>query len=264
MNVFANAVDMALDSYVRLSGPTTRGGPSWAAIVTMVGDVNRKTVRQEVSRMARTRSSRDRRRSTPRTAGLVLLESALPRFLVNLRTTLKLGLCRPHPKIQPHFLSSCLVCPSGVKLDVFVRQPNPVLVSKSARKPGAAHEDLTVPSPYRCPSRRARHPQGRATTVRSKPRKGSAMFVGIDVSKGIGSTWQSTGGKERWQFARNEKGISQLIEQLRGLPGPIELVVLEATGGLERDVAAALAVAKLPAAVVNPKRCETSPRPPAS
>jgi transposase len=79
------------------------------------------------------------------------------------------------------------------------------------------------------------------------------MFVGIDVSKDRLDV-AVHGGKERWQFARDEKGISQLIEQLRSLPGPIELVVLEATGGLERDVAAALAVAKLPAAVVNPKQ----------
>jgi transposase len=34
---------------------------------------------------------------------------------------------------------------------------------------------------------------------------------------------------------------------------PVELVVLEATGGLERDVVAALAAAKLPVAVVNPR-----------
>jgi len=79
------------------------------------------------------------------------------------------------------------------------------------------------------------------------------MFVGIDVSKDRLDV-AVHGGNERWQFARDEKGIPQLIEQLRGLPGPIELVVLEATGGLERDVAAALAVAKLPAAVVNPKQ----------
>lgn len=79
------------------------------------------------------------------------------------------------------------------------------------------------------------------------------MFVGIDVSKDRLDV-AVHGGTEKWQFGRDEKGISQLIEQLRGLPGPIELVVLEATGGLERDVAASLAVAKLPAAVVNPKQ----------
>ena len=55
------------------------------------------------------------------------------------------------------------------------------------------------------------------------------MFVGIDVSKDRLDV-AVHGGTEKWQFGRDEKGISQLIEQLRGLPGPIELVVLEATG----------------------------------
>jgi transposase len=79
------------------------------------------------------------------------------------------------------------------------------------------------------------------------------MFIGVDVSKERLDV-AVHGGKERWQFERNESGLSRLIEELRGLPGAIELVVLEATGGLERDVAAALAVAKIPAAVVNAKQ----------
>jgi transposase len=62
------------------------------------------------------------------------------------------------------------------------------------------------------------------------------------------------GSKETWQFSRDESGLASLIEQLRGLPIQVDLVVLEATGGLERDVAAALAVAKLPAAVVNARQ----------
>jgi transposase len=45
-----------------------------------------------------------------------------------------------------------------------------------------------------------------------------------------------------------------LVELLRGLGEPITLVVMEATGGLERDVAAALTVAKIPAAVVNARQ----------
>jgi transposase len=90
-------------------------------------------------------------------------------------------------------------------------------------------------------------------TGRSKPRKGSAMFVGIDVSKDRLDV-AVHGGKKRWQFGRHESGLAGLIEQLQGLPGSIDLVVLEATGGLERDVAAALAVAKIPTAVVNAKQ----------
>lgn len=78
------------------------------------------------------------------------------------------------------------------------------------------------------------------------------MFVGIDVSKdrldvAVG---REESGHELFQVARDEGGLSELVTRLgKG----IELVVLEATGGLERDVAAALAVAKLPVAVVNPR-----------
>jgi transposase len=59
---------------------------------------------------------------------------------------------------------------------------------------------------------------------------------------------------ERWQVTRDEKGLARLVELLRGLGEPITLVVMEATGGLERDVAAALTVAKIPAAVVNARQ----------
>jgi len=90
-------------------------------------------------------------------------------------------------------------------------------------------------------------------TVRSKPGKDSAMFVGIDVSKDRLDVAIHE-SKDGLQFTRDESGLARLIEQLRGLPGSIELVVLEATGGLERDVVAALAIAKIPAAVVNPKQ----------
>jgi transposase len=79
------------------------------------------------------------------------------------------------------------------------------------------------------------------------------MFVGIDVSKDRLDV-AVHGRSERWQFTRDERGLGQLVEYLRELGAPITLTVLEATGGLERDVAAALTVAKIPAAVVNPRQ----------
>src|SRR5438876_4498573 len=119
---------------------------------------------------------------------------------------------------------------------------------RGARRP-LCPKPVQVPEPIRS----SNHPQGRATTERSKPRKGSAMFVGIEVSKDRLDV-AVHGGKERWQFGRDESGLARLIEQLRALEGSVALVVLEATGGLERDVAAALAVAKIPAAVVNARQ----------
>ena len=79
------------------------------------------------------------------------------------------------------------------------------------------------------------------------------MFVGVDVSKDqldVALHERS----ERWQFKRDERGLGSLVEHLRELGEPVTLVVLEATGGLERDVAAALAAAKIATAVVNPRQ----------
>jgi transposase len=79
------------------------------------------------------------------------------------------------------------------------------------------------------------------------------MFIGIDISKDRLEVAVHE-RDYRWQVTRDEGGLCQLVEQLRQVGEPIELVVLEATGGLERDVAAALAVAKIPTAVVNARQ----------
>jgi transposase len=77
------------------------------------------------------------------------------------------------------------------------------------------------------------------------------MFVGIDVSKDRLDVHVLPGG-EAFAVARHGEGLDQLIERLRALPA--ELVVLEATGGYETVVAAALAAANLPLVVVNPRQ----------
>jgi transposase len=75
------------------------------------------------------------------------------------------------------------------------------------------------------------------------------MFVGIDVSKDRLDVHVRPSG-ERLAVARDGQGLEQLVARL-GVIGP-ELVVLEATGGFEITVAAAIAAAGLPLAVVNP------------
>jgi transposase len=77
------------------------------------------------------------------------------------------------------------------------------------------------------------------------------LVVGIDVSKAALDVAQRPNG-EPWRVANEEAGITELVDRLRPL-GP-ELIVLEATGGLERLVVAALALAGLPVAVVNPRQ----------
>jgi len=77
------------------------------------------------------------------------------------------------------------------------------------------------------------------------------MFVGIDVSKDRLDVHMVPSG-EAFAVARHGEGLTELIERLRAQP--ISLVVLEATGGYETVVAAALAAAGLPLVVVNPRQ----------
>lgn len=77
------------------------------------------------------------------------------------------------------------------------------------------------------------------------------FFVGIDVSKEhLDLAVRPT--QETWQVPQNDQSIQEMVTVLQGLQPT--LVVLEATGGLEVPVAAALGVAGLPVAVVNPRQ----------
>lgn len=77
------------------------------------------------------------------------------------------------------------------------------------------------------------------------------MFVGIDVSKDRLDVHLRPSG-EAFAVARDSDGLEALAARLGGVRP--ELVVLEATGGFEAVVAARLAAAGLPLAVVNPRR----------
>lgn len=79
----------------------------------------------------------------------------------------------------------------------------------------------------------------------------AAIFVGIDVSKAALDVALRPSGQS-WRGANDEAGIADLVGRLRPLMP--ELIVLEATGGLQRLVVAALALAGLPLAVVNPRQ----------
>lgn len=76
-------------------------------------------------------------------------------------------------------------------------------------------------------------------------------FVGIDVSKARLDVYWS--GEDRAsEFANDEAGIGELLQELRAARP--RLIVLEATGGLERSLVAALLGASLAVAVVNPRQ----------
>ena len=77
------------------------------------------------------------------------------------------------------------------------------------------------------------------------------MFVGIDVAKDrLDVHLRPTA--EAFVVARNGEGLQSLVARLAALRPA--LIVLEATGGFEITVAAALAGAGLPLVVVNPRQ----------
>jgi transposase len=78
-----------------------------------------------------------------------------------------------------------------------------------------------------------------------------SQYVGIDVCKAHLDVALRPSG-EQWQCAHDAAGISTLVTRLTALAPT--LVVLEATGGLEGPVTAALAAAGVPVAVVNPRQ----------
>jgi transposase len=78
-----------------------------------------------------------------------------------------------------------------------------------------------------------------------------AFFVGIDVSKDRLDVHLRPSG-EAFSVSRDGKGLDELCGRLLALS--VALVVLEATGGFETTVAAALAGAGLPLCVVNSRQ----------
>src|SRR5579883_657150 len=126
-------------------------------------------------------------------------------------------------------------------------------VGRTALGPRARPEARTTPpSPAPPKPEQARGPtpdsQGRAGRV---PPRRAAMFVGIDVSKDHLDVYLRPAG-EAFRAGTDEPGHDPGDARLVGT-GP-ERIVLEATGGYEAPLAAALAAAGLPVVVVNPRQ----------
>ena len=75
-------------------------------------------------------------------------------------------------------------------------------------------------------------------------------FVGIDVSKETLDVAVRP-KEERWQTKNTEEAFAELIARVEVLEP--ELIIIEATGGLERAVVSAMAEAGLPVVVINPR-----------
>src|SRR3954462_8976654 len=77
-------------------------------------------------------------------------------------------------------------------------------------------------------------------------------FVGIDVSKAHLDSAIRPGTKQAARDPNDPAGIAALVSRLKPLAPA--LVVVEATGGLELPLVAALQVAKIPTAAINPRQ----------
>jgi transposase len=78
-----------------------------------------------------------------------------------------------------------------------------------------------------------------------------SRFVGIDVGKRYVD--MAFGGESKAErFANDDEGIVQILKRLEGRE--VEKIVLEASGGYQRQLLASLLAAKYPAVAVNPRQ----------
>lgn len=80
--------------------------------------------------------------------------------------------------------------------------------------------------------------------------KANSIFVGVDVSKDRldVAAWPV---EKRWTVKTEPEEMERLVEELRALAP--QVVVMEATGGLEMPLAVLLDAAEVPLAIVNPR-----------
>jgi len=81
--------------------------------------------------------------------------------------------------------------------------------------------------------------------------EGTLLFAGVDVSKARLDVALSDADSV-WSVPNAEAGIHELVERLRELAPA--LVVMEATGGFETPVAAALVAVAIPVVIANPRQ----------
>ena len=80
-----------------------------------------------------------------------------------------------------------------------------------------------------------------------------ATYVSIDVAKAQLDVAVRPSG-DRWEVPHDVAGVRQMVSRLTALE-PV-MVLLEASGGLELPLVAALAAEAVPVVVVNPRQGE--------
>src|SRR5688572_30746679 len=102
-----------------------------------------------------------------------------------------------------------------------------------------------------CPRNPNGHQGQQARIQQNRVMDKAPTFIGIDVSKHrLGIHSRPSG--ESSTIGYDDESVAALIERLVAVAPA--LIVLEATGGMEVRLAAALAAAGLPVAVVNPRQ----------
>lgn len=76
-------------------------------------------------------------------------------------------------------------------------------------------------------------------------------YIGIDVSRKYLDIAVRPSG-QAWRTGNNETEIGHLVSRIKKLKP--SLIVVEATGGLERELVGAMQLAQMPVAVVNPRQ----------
>ena len=79
------------------------------------------------------------------------------------------------------------------------------------------------------------------------------IYVGIDVAKAQVDVAVRP-MDEGWTVSHDDAGIRQLVSQLKTLEPVMVMVLLEASGGFELPLVAALATEAVPVVVVNPRQ----------
>jgi len=128
------------------------------------------------------------------------------------------------------------------------------LVEKAVREHGSPRRRFCL-SPNSCQSHPSSNQQGWAVQELLDAAEGESVtqdvFVGIDVSKKSLDVAVRPSG-EAWRTDNASEAITELVERLRRLLPT--MIVVEASGGLQTLLVVALAEAKLPVVVVNPRQ----------
>src|SRR3954470_7471771 len=129
-----------------------------------------------------------------------------------------------------------------------VSRPHTAVTKQGPSRPRVASPEQPTELPRHNARAGRSHSQERATVTHANAM--DCIFAGIDVSKHKLDVAQS-GIQQVESFTNDTAGISQLVELF--LKAPPKLIVVEATGGLERPLIAALLEANLLVHLANPK-----------